>query len=240
MMVTCPTCQGNFQSDSSPAQWCPHCGAENYVSQPEPEVWVGLAGAAPLKEARRPAAIPPTAHPSKERMDWFHCRVQRWWGSGKVFRAYFTSSDLIFVNLGITHLSVDQQAAQMGMQMGGGAIPALIGTMIAHRQRGNYERLDRALQHATPDRLREYVADDRSSFVLPLNEITLPRIERATFWSRLSGTAHKALLSFHHVGRGDMTLEVVEREDIGKAIPAFVRHFREDFAVRLTYVDALK
>ena len=155
-----------------------------------------------------------------------------------MLRAYVTPHELIFINMGVSALSVDQHARQMSGAMGGGALPALIATAVAHRQREHFEKLSRALEKATPERLREYIAGDNSCLLLPLNEISDPRIEKSTFWSRLNGP-HKALLRFRHVSRGETTLEVFERTDVGKAIAAFAKHFQDGFRIDLNYRDAL-
>lgn len=163
-------------------------------------------------------------------LPYFHARVvgSIWSPDHKIYRIYVAVTDLLVINLGVNTLTPEQAARQQTGAMGGGLIPALVGGYTAAKTKAKIERWAKALADADETVLRQFIAEDDTSFILSKNDMDHMRVEPHSFWTKMkAGADTVARVTFTHAARGDMTLAPLTLEDVTAAaneLPKLMGH----------------
>jgi hypothetical protein len=166
----------------------------------------------------------------------FHVRVTSFWNwSTTIHRVYVAGNDLLFVHLGVVSLDPEDAGRRTAASMGGGLIPALIGTFSAMRAREELKRLTKALEAADEDVLRQFIREDQQSFLLSVAEIGNVCIEAPSIWRKMFSNGCSALLTWDHATRGPMKMELLDIRDVGTAIPEAQRLFGPSVRVNVSW-----
>jgi hypothetical protein len=166
----------------------------------------------------------------------FHVRLTSFWNwSTKIHRVYVVGRDLLFVHLGVNSLDPEDAGRQTAASLGGGLIPALIGSFSTMRAREELQRLERALAAADEDVLRQFVAEEKQSFLLRADEIGEVVIEAASVWRKMFSYGCTALLTWRHAQRGVMKMELPTIRDVGPAVAEVQRLFGQAAQVNISW-----
>ena len=142
-----------------------------------------------------------------------------------------TDRDFLFINLGVSTLTPDDHVGQTAMMTGGGAIPALIGAAIGHYvaslARDRLNRLNKSLEVADEDVLRQFAEEDPDSFVVPFCEVKDVGIKRKSLWGSMVCQHLVAYLSLTRIGTGPMTVALIAPNEMVTVAEEMKRVFGE-------------
>jgi hypothetical protein len=120
---------------------------------------------------------------------------------------------------------------------GYGLIPALIASgvnwWVASLARDRLDRLNKLLEAADEEVLREFVREDADSFVLPFAEVHDVRLEEKTFWASLMCSNLVAFLKMTSASRGELTMALVAIHEMATVVEE-LRHVFGDFSNKLS------
>lgn len=229
-MAECPSCGNPFPGDFDPRAraWCPRCGAD-------------LKGLPLRKTGRVVLQSEATTHsegPSRGgRLCFFHARFVSFSRfDGSVYRVYITDSDFLFINLGISTLKPEEMVQQRAAGLGGGLVGAAAASWLAFRDRHELGKLEKVLERADEQALRQFVDEDKNSYVQPFDSVRDIRIDPRGFWSFLTCSREcVALWRFRYGNNEKATMELLSIDDVNLAIAELSRVFKDQLQVNVKY-----